>query len=119
MQLSRQSPECDDAVTVTVEGDITAVKLSPFSEPLADLLGSTAYSQRVLLDLSSATAIDSSGIHWLLKLHQQCESSQGRLVLQGVSPTIRSVLRILRLQTLFEIAGDEPLEGQRQTQAAV
>ena len=86
MQLSRQSPECDDAVTVTVEGDITAVKLSPFSEPLADLLGSTAYSQRVLLDLSSATAIDSSGIHWLLKLHQQCESSQGRLVLQGVSP---------------------------------
>ncbi|HEY5311847.1 MAG TPA: STAS domain-containing protein [Pirellulales bacterium] len=97
---------------VALNGRITPDSFSHESEPLASLLGPGAYHRRVLLDLTDADYINSSGVGWLLVCHKRFRDAGGRLVIHSIPRLIRSVLEVLKMDQVFHLAGD--LESARQ-----
>jgi len=90
-------------VQVAVAGPVTQRELSPFHEPLGELLGPGGYARQVRLDLSNTSYLDSSGVGWLLTCHKRIRQAGGKLILCALHPTVANVLRVLKLDKLFEI----------------
>ena len=100
-------------VQVNVSGKVTQHDFGPVQEPLAELLGPGAYGRHVVLDLSDAPYMDSSGVGWLLMCHKRMRTAGGRLKLQGAQPVVANMLRLLKLDKVFsgEASGDELSEA--------
>ena len=60
----------------------------------------------VLLDLSAATFLDSSGLGLMIKLYKTVESLGGKLVLFRPSPGVLQALHVLKIDRLIPIAQD-------------
>jgi anti-anti-sigma factor len=103
MDLSVRA-NANNIADIQVGGPITQAHVSPTQEPLAAALGTGAYAHRVLLDLSHAEHVDSSGVNWLLTLHRRTKEHGGRLVLHSLPPLVDNVLKVLRMNQVFEIA---------------
>jgi anti-anti-sigma factor len=98
----------DQGITrIGVKGAITQKKVSQAEKLLPDLLGKDVYRQKVLFSMQESDFIDSSGINWLLICHKRFAADGGRLVLHSIPELADKVLRILRLENVFEIAADE------------
>ena len=61
----------------------------------------------LLLDLGAADFVDSSGLSWLLMWHKRYNGLGTKLVLHSVPPMVFDVLRMMRLDSVFNIASDE------------
>src|SRR5690606_38742591 len=94
----------NNVADVLLAGPITQAQLSPTQEPLVGVLGPNAYSHQILLDLKNSDHIDSSGVNWLLTLHRRARENGGRLVIHSVPPLVDNVLKVLRMNLVFEIA---------------
>lgn len=110
MQLALVSDD-HPLTLVELSGRITPDSFSHESEPLAALLGPGAYHRRVLLDLTNADYINSSGVGWLLVCHKRFRDAGGRLVIHSVPRLIRTVLEVLKMNQVFHLADD--LESAR------
>ncbi|MCA9164951.1 MAG: STAS domain-containing protein [Planctomycetales bacterium] len=106
MQLSLAS-RSNGVSHVDWRGRITQRDLSPFSDPLADLLGADAFGKPVLLNLQEVEIIDSSGVSYLLTCHKKFREAGGKLVLHSVSPLAAGVFKVLNLTQVFCLAEDE------------
>ena len=62
--------------------------------------------QRIVIDLSLATYIDSSGLAALILAMQKVEAYGGRFFLTGVHETMRSIFETSRLDQIFQIFPD-------------
>jgi anti-anti-sigma factor len=62
--------------------------------------------QRLVIDLSGATYIDSAGLAALILAMQRVEAYGGRFLLTGVHETIRSIFETSRLDQIFQIFPD-------------
>jgi anti-sigma B factor antagonist len=62
--------------------------------------------ERIVIDLSRATYIDSAGIAAFILAMQEVEAYGGRFFLSGVQETIRSILETSRLDRIFWIFPD-------------
>jgi anti-anti-sigma factor len=118
MDLSIVSQDGDVAV-LKIRGRVTQRQLSNSPDALADLLGPDVYVRKVLLDMRDAEFLDSSGISWLLISHKRFREKGGRLVLFAVPPMVMNVLKILRMQLVFDLAGthEEALQKAQGAQA--
>jgi anti-anti-sigma factor len=97
-ERNRSGPLVNDAPhAIAQDGD----------EPLAAAIGCDAYQRRVLLNLSAVTGMDTSGVNWLLTLQKRMDAVGGRLVLHSLSPAVRSVVRVLKLNGALKVAVDE------------
>lgn len=96
-----------DIVRVEASGQIVQGALADRPDPLADLLGAGAYTQRVLLSLAEATFIDSTGLGWLLRCNKDFREASGRLVIHSVPPIILDVIKVMRLEEVLTLAEDE------------
>jgi anti-anti-sigma factor len=105
MKLSVESQD-NGLVRLRVEGRVSQRDVVTDVEPLSGLLGSAAYRNVVLMDMSEVAALDSSGVNWLLTCHKRMSEAGGRLVLHSLSPIAKSVIKVLNLQTVFSMAGD-------------
>jgi anti-anti-sigma factor len=105
MKLSVIS-ETDDLVLLRLEGRVSQRDVAPNEEPLGDLLGEDAYSKKLLMDLGDIVTLDSSGVNWMLVCHKRSREAGGQLVLHTLSPIARNVIRVLNLQTVFQLAED-------------
>lgn len=76
-------------------------------EPMGALLGGEGYSRKVLLDLSNADFVDSSGLSWLLVCHKRFREAGGRVVLHSVPLVVMQILQVLCLDRAFDLADDE------------
>lgn len=103
MQLSIQAEE-DDLVHVQVTGKITQEHIGVAGDPMLDLLGADVYSRNVLLNMSEADFVDSSGVSWLLILHKHFKEAGGRLILHSVPQMIVNVFKVLNMHLVFQIA---------------
>jgi anti-sigma B factor antagonist len=65
------------------------------------------HTRKVLLNLQSVRYIDSSGIASLVEGLKASRDSGSRLILFGLSPSVREVLELSRLQKIFEIYESE------------
>lgn len=62
--------------------------------------------ERIVIDLSNATYIDSAGLAALILAAQTVEAYGGRFLLAGVDETMRSIFETSRLDRIFEIFSD-------------
>jgi anti-anti-sigma regulatory factor len=61
----------------------------------------------MLLDMSEAETLDSSGVGWLLECHKKFREAGGGFVIHSLTPTASQVLRMLNMQMVLRLAGDE------------
>ncbi|MGB2634105.1 MAG: STAS domain-containing protein [Candidatus Acidiferrum sp.] len=61
------------------------------------------HTPKVLLNLKNVRYIDSSGIASLVEGLKAARDNGARLILYGLSPSVREVLELSRLQKIFEI----------------
>ena len=62
--------------------------------------------ERIVIDLSRATYIDSAGMAALILAMQEVEAYGGQFFLSGLQEIIRSILEISRLDGIFRIFPD-------------
>ena len=62
--------------------------------------------ERVVIDLSDVTYIDSAGLAALIQAMQKVEGYGGRFLLAGLQETVRSIFEISRLDQVFQIFPD-------------
>jgi anti-anti-sigma factor len=96
-----------ELVRVKCEGQISQVRFQLNDNPLENLLGSNAYSRKVLLNLELVEFLDSSGISWLVVSHKNFNQQGGMLVLHSIPPRIHQVLQFCRMDKLLRIGEDE------------
>src|SRR5689334_21556206 len=80
--------------------------LSEFAGPVAGLINSG--EQKVLIDLSSVTYVDSATIGCLKHLYRQATAAGGALKLSGVQKRVETMLTMTGAQNFLEIHADEP-----------
>jgi anti-sigma B factor antagonist len=62
--------------------------------------------QRLVVDLSDVTYIDSAGLAALIGAMQKVEGYGGKFLLAGLQETVRSIFEISRLDQVFQIFPD-------------
>jgi anti-sigma B factor antagonist len=62
--------------------------------------------QRLVVDLSDVTYIDSAGLAALIEAMQKMEGYGGKFLLAGLQETVRSIFEISRLDQVFQIFPD-------------
>lgn len=110
MKLSIDSDD-GNTVNMKVAGSVTQQEIALLADPVSDLLGPEAYRRRVCMDLGNAGFLDSSGINWLILNHKRFREQGGRLVLHSLPPLVMNVIKILKMQRVFDIA-DSPQAAQ-------
>lgn len=105
MKLTVDSQD-DGVVRLSVSGSVSQAHVTPFAEPLVEVLGESAFSRKLLLDLSEVESLDSSGVNWLLICQKKMSDAGGQLVLHSLSPIAKNVLKVLNLHTVFKLADD-------------
>ena len=64
-------------------------------------------SERVVVNLKSVTYVDSSGLATLVEILKNIRQYGGKLKLSNLSPKIKSLFEITKLEKLFDIQPDE------------
>src|SRR6476469_7507861 len=100
------SIDSDDGNTVQVKvaGSVTQQEIALLAEPGCDLLGPEAYRRRGCMHLGNAGVLDSSGINWLILKHKRFREQGGKLVLHSLPPLVMNVIKVLKMQRVFDIA---------------
>ena len=62
--------------------------------------------ERIVIDLSDVTYIDSAGLAALIQAMQKVETYGGKFLLAGLQETVRSIFEISRLDQVFRIFPD-------------
>ena len=94
----------DRANVLAIEGDID-LHISPaITQALNAMIKKKP--ERIVIDLSRATYIDSAGLAALILAAQTVEAYGGRFLLVGVDETMRSIFETSRLDQIFEIFSD-------------
>jgi len=100
----RIDPKKDLAVC-HIDGEID-INSSPAIKKSFDKLVSQK-TPKIVINLSKVTYVDSSGLATLVEMLKNMRSYGGRMKLACMSPKIKSLFEITKLEKLFEIAADE------------
>ena len=92
-----------DVVVVALKGDID-IELSSHTRKV--LLSATAEELAVVVDMSGVGRVDSSGVACLLETLQAVRKQDKGFVLAAVGQSVIRVLKLARLDTVFEISDD-------------
>ena len=87
-----------------LEGDIDLHVSPVITEALNAMIKKKP--ERIVIDLSRATYIDSAGLAALMLAKQEVEAYGGKFFLSGVQETIRLILETSRLDRIFWIFQD-------------
>lgn len=90
-------------VRLQIEGQITQRDLHFSGDPLVDLAGPDVYAKQLLMDLTRAPMVDSSGISWLISAHKRCREKGGRLVIHSYTPPVANTLRLLKMDRVLSL----------------
>ena len=88
-----------------VEGDID-ISSSPDMKKVFDKLIAQK-TPKIVIELSKVVYVDSSGLATLVGILKNMRSYGGKMRLAGMSPKVKSLFEITKLDKLFEIAASE------------
>jgi anti-sigma B factor antagonist len=88
-----------------IDGEID-INTSPSIKKQFDKLLSSR-TPKIVVNLAKVTYVDSSGLATLVEILKSMRSYGGRLRLTNMSPKIKSLFEITKLEKLFEIVQDE------------
>ena len=91
----------DRSAVVEVTGEVNLAHSNVFQEDLANIVAEKP--QRLVLDLTGVTYMDSSGIASLVKMLSRAKAIGASMHLVGMSDRVRSLFEITRLDHVFEI----------------
>ena len=89
---------------LALEGDIDLHVSPAVTESLNAMIKKKP--ERIVIDLSRATYIDSAGMAALILAMQEVEAYGGEFFLSGLQETVRSIFEISRLDRTFRIFPD-------------
>ena len=102
MQITERTEENIPIVSITGDIDLaTSPKLREFLKPK-----SSKKTPLLLLDFGGVNYIDSSGLATLIEYFQAVQSFRGRLALASLSPRVKNVFEIVRLEQIFSLHSD-------------
>ena len=100
MPLSLQCRQVGDITVITCSGRIVEGNESAtLRQRVIDVLVEQRY---LVLNLGEVTFVDSGGLGLLVRVRARTQAAHGDLKLCAVSPHLAEVLRVTRLQTIFE-----------------
>jgi len=105
-----------DCVVIALHGDIDLQYSTAARDVMLQAVGDLQATDEVLavfVDMSGVGMIDSSGVASLLEALQETRKRGKRFILCAVDPSVDRVLRLARLETVFEIA--DTAEAARQS----
>src|SRR5438034_8992714 len=94
----------DRANVLAIEGDID-LHISPAVTEALDAMIKKK-PERIVIDLSRATYIDSAGVAALILAMREVEAYGGKFFLSGLQETLRSIFETSRLDRIFRIFPD-------------
>ncbi len=69
--------------------------------------GVDVFSKKLIVDLSGADAIDSTGIGWMIGCHRRASARGGAIVFHSPEPSVQRTLRLMRLSQVLHISESE------------
>ena len=104
MQITERTEENIPVVSITGDIDLeTSPQLREFLKPK-----SSKKTTRLLLDFSGVNYIDSSGLATLIEYFQAVQGFKCKLALASLSPRVKNVFEIVRLEQIFSLHPDIP-----------
>ena len=104
MQITERTEENVPVVSITGDIDLeTSPQLRDFLKPK-----SSNKTPLLLLDFSGVNYIDSSGLATLIEYFQAVQNFKGKLALASLSPRVKNVFEIVRLEQIFSLHPDVP-----------
>lgn len=109
MKVSQR--EKDDVVICDISGEINIDTVSGLKGVFKDILDKN--HRKVLLNFDAVEYIDSLGIASLVELAKALSQAQGVMFLSNLSPNIRPIFGITKLERVFHIydTEEEALRG--------
>jgi anti-sigma B factor antagonist len=89
---------------VSIKGDIDLESSPKLREFLK--IKSSGKCAKLLLDFTGVSYIDSSGLATLIEYFQAAQPFGGKLAISGLSPRVRNVFEIVRLEQIFSLHSD-------------
>lgn len=99
------SADSDTFAILSLEGDIDLYHSATVKEHLAELVDRKA--NRILVDLSGVTYIDSSGLATLIEALQKVMAYGGKMALFAATATVQHIFEVARLDQVFRLFPDE------------
>jgi anti-sigma B factor antagonist len=87
------------------EARLTYPVLNEFTSIITTIIDG---GERVLLDLSNVTYVDSAAIGCLMHLYRQAEAAGGALKLAGVQKRVEMMLSMTGAESVLDVHADEP-----------
>ena len=104
MQITERTEETIPVVSISGDIDLeSSPKLRDFLKPKA-----AQKTARLLLDFSEVNYIDSSGLATLIEYFQSVQGFGGKLALANLTPRVKNVFEIVRLEQIFALYPDVP-----------
>jgi anti-sigma B factor antagonist len=104
MQITERTEENIPVISITGDIDLeNSPKLRDFLKPKA-----AQKVPRLLLDFAGVNYIDSSGLATLIEYFQSVQGFGGKLALAALSPRVKNVFEIVRLEQIFSLYPDIP-----------
>ena len=94
----------DDAVVVSINGELTADDLEPFRRLVQERLD--AGTRDFVLDVAETEFIDSKGLETILWLQETAGERLGQLRLSAPSENVGKILQVTRLDNQFDTHKD-------------
>ena len=98
------TPERDRANVLPLKGEIDLHVSPSVTASLNSMIEKKP--QRLVVDLSGVSYIDSAGLAALIGAMQKVEGYGGKFLLAGLQETVRSIFEISRLDQVFQIFPD-------------
>ncbi len=102
--LEIQSESVGNATVLSPKGDIDMARSPVLRKAIGDAMKEKP--GKLLLDLSGVPYMDSSGLATLVEALQNARKSQLPLLICGLTPRVKSILEIARLNTVFSVHAD-------------
>ena len=118
MSLKVVSIEDDGIAALDCADDMNALAMSDDFKELEGLLGSDWAKRRVALGMQEASYIDSAVIGWLLSLHKSFSQADGKLVIHSMTPTVKRVIALMRLDNVLNLTEDRAQAMQQLKEGA-
>lgn len=93
-----------DGVVLTPSGEIDLARSPSMRAQVATVM--KGKPKRLVVDLSGVPYMDSSGVATLVEALQGTRKTGAKLVLCSLTPRVKSILEISRLDTVFTIVAD-------------
>ncbi len=103
-EFSMETRSDGDRHVVSLSGEINLRSSPNLHASLLEII--EGRPDRIILDLSGVSYMDSSGIGTLVEIKRRVERYKGSLILAALQPRVRSLFEITKLERFFAIAAD-------------